>query len=116
DAKAAVEHFETMAQHSTLPDSVTQANYWLGRARRAVGDEAGALEAFAEAARYGTVYYGQLARDELGTGLALRKLPDAEDTASDFEARDVVRAVRLLAEHGRESKALTLLRAYAPGL
>lgn len=116
DAKAAVEHFETMAQHSTLPDSVTQANYWLGRARRAVGDEAGALEAFAEAARYGTVYYGQLARDELGTGLALRKLPDAEDTASDFEARDVVRAVRLLAEHGHESRALTLLRAYAPGL
>ena len=30
-------HFEGMAKLSTLPDSVTQANYWLGRARLQLG-------------------------------------------------------------------------------
>jgi soluble lytic murein transglycosylase len=116
DAKAAVAHFETMAQHSTLPDSVTQANYWLGRARRAVGDDAGATEAFAKAAVFGTVYYGQLARAELGETLTLRDLPEPADIAAAFEARDIVRAVRLLAESGRESMAATLLRTFTPDL
>ena len=36
--EAAIGQFEQMAKLSTLPDSVSQANYWLGRARQAVGD------------------------------------------------------------------------------
>ena len=44
------EAFEAMTTHSTLPDSVTQANYWLGRARQQLGDDKGARAAWEEAA------------------------------------------------------------------
>ena len=109
---AAVEHFGEMAKHATLPDSVTQANYWLGRARQAAGDSEGAEAAFSAAAAYGTVYYGQLARAELGTGISLRDMPDATTVADAFAARDEVKAVRLLLAAGERSKAITLLRSF----
>jgi soluble lytic murein transglycosylase len=114
--EAAVEHFEEMTKHSTLPDTVTQAHYWLGRARREAGDAAGAEAAFTTAAGYATVYYGQLARSELGTEVALRQMPDASVVEADFEARDTVKAVRLFAGSGETPKALTLLRSFAHNL
>lgn len=117
DAKAAAGHFEEMTKHSTLPDTVTQSHYWLGRARRALGDERGAREAFTAATRFGTVYYGLLARDELGEdGPTLREMPEVGEGEAAFEAKDVVRAVRLFAANGQTPRALTLLRSFANDL
>lgn len=114
--KAAVEHFELMAANATLQDSVTQSNYWLGRARRAAGDEAGALEAFAEATRFGTVYYGLLARDELGAAEGtLRPMPEPIDLVEDPRAPETLRAAQLFATVGDKSRALTLLRSFGYG-
>lgn len=114
DAKAAAPHFEEMTKHSTLPDSVTQANYWLGRARQALGDEAGATEAFKKAAVFGTIYYGQLARSALGrSSTELRDMPAWKEAEAGFEAREPVRAVRLLAENGHKELAIPLLRSFA---
>lgn len=117
DAKAAAPHFEAMVSHSTLPDSVTQANYWLGRARNELGDTEGAKAAWEAAAKFGTVYYGQLARSALGQkSFELRDMPSTEQVEADFEQRDLVRAVRLLAGNGRTDKATTLLRDFAAKL
>lgn len=117
DAKAAAEHFEEMTKHSTLPDTVTQSHYWLGRARRALGDQEGAREAFAAATRFGTVYYGLLARDELGDdGPTLREMPEVGESGAAFEAMEAVRAVRLFAANGQTQRALTLLRSLADNL
>lgn len=114
DAKAAAPHFEEMTKHSTLPDSVTQANYWLGRARQALGDEAGAKEAFSKAAEFGTIYYGQLARSALGkSSTELRDMPAWEEAEAGFEGREPVRAVRLLADNGHKELAIPLLRSFA---
>ena len=114
DAEAAAEHFEEMTKHSTLPDTVTQSHYWLGRALRALGDAEGAREAFTAATRFGTVYYGLLARDELGgAGPTLREMPEVGGSEAAFETRDAVRAVRLFAGNGQTERALTLLRAFA---
>jgi len=114
DAKAAAPHFEEMTKHSTLPDSVTQANYWLGRSRMALGDEAGARSAWTEAAKFGTVYYGQLARSALGQkGVELRGLPEWKTMEASFEGNDLVRAVRLLADNGQKDMAIPLLRSFA---
>lgn len=113
----AVPHFEAMAKLSTLPDSVSQANYWLGRARKDIGDSEGAATAFAVAAAYGTLYYGQLARAALGeTEVALRPMPFSGPSQTNFEQSDVVRAVRLLADHGHKEMAIPLLRSFAAGL
>lgn len=114
DAAAAAPHFEAMAQHSTLPDSVTQANYWLGRARQALGDAEGATEAFRTAARFGTVYYGQLAREALGeASTEIRALPDWQAAEATFESNELVQAVRLLAGNGHREMAIPLLRSFA---
>src|SRR5690606_17191547 len=50
DAKTAATHFAKMAELSTLPDSVTQANYWLGRALAKTGEADRARAAFQIAA------------------------------------------------------------------
>jgi soluble lytic murein transglycosylase len=110
----AEKHFEAMREVSTLPDSVTQSNYWLGRAKLALGDKLGANEAFARAAQHSTVYYGQLARAELGMkGVHLREMPAWRDAQPKFDAHEIVRAVRLLAAAGQTALAEKLLKSFA---
>ncbi|MEO8883823.1 MAG: lytic transglycosylase domain-containing protein [Devosia sp.] len=117
DAKSAKPQFEKMLTLSTLPDSVAQGNYWLGRTEAALGDTAGAKAALGKAARYGTMYYGLLARGELGEkAVELRPLPAWKGSEAAFEARDVVRAVRLLAANGQGELAVPLLRNFSNGL
>lgn len=111
DASAARDQFTAMTAVATLPDSITQANYWLARANLALGDVDAARAAFEAAARYGTVYYGQLARAELGqSGVDMRPLPDLGTSAVAFEARAVVQAIHLLEANDKRTLALPLLR------
>ncbi len=86
DAKAAAPHFELMAEHSTLPDTITQANYWLGRALgEALGDSDGAKPPTRRRPQFGTVYYGQLARTALGMKpVELREMPEWQDERADL--------------------------------
>jgi soluble lytic murein transglycosylase len=117
DAASAKAHFVAMAAHSTLPDTVSQANYWLARADLALGDTIGAKAAYAAAAEHGTVYYGLLARTALGeTGVNIRPLPAWQDSEALFSANEVVRAVRLLAANGHSDWAVPLLRDHAASL
>lgn len=117
DADAARRHFAELTAHTTLPDSISQANYWLARAHVALGDTEAARAALEKAARYGTVFYGQLARAELGeAGVGIRPLPDAAQSKLVFDARPVVRAVRLLAANGQTRLAIPLLRHFGNGL
>ena len=114
EPSAAIPQLVQMAALSTLPDSVTQAYYWLGRARLAAGDKAGAKAAYTAAAQHGTIYYGILARAELGLAdVELRGMPEWKSSEAAFEQRDLVRAVRLLAENGQETMAKPLLRSFA---
>jgi soluble lytic murein transglycosylase len=113
DAEKAAGHFEEMRKHATLPDTVSQANYWLGRSLQAKGDKLGANDAFALAARSATAYYGLLARAELGLkGAQLRDLPDWQTRLDAFEKRDPVKVVRLLASAGETGMANNLLNAF----
>lgn len=113
DPAAAVPHFEEMLKYSTLPDSVTQANYWLGRARQALGDDKGATAAYEAAAKFGTIYYGQLAREALGeASTAIRDLPEWKTAEAAFNDNELVKAVRLLADNGHREMALPLLRSF----
>ena len=114
DAKAAIGHFEAMRERATLPDSITQSNYWLGRALTAEGDTAGAQAAFERAAEFGTVFYGQLALAALGQQrVEIRPMPEWQSEELAFEALDTVRAVRLLADNGHRDMAIQLLRSFA---
>lgn len=114
DPKSAVKHFEAEAKLSTLPDSVTQANYWLGRAEAALGDAKGAKAAYTAAASYGTIYYGLLARGELGLKpVELRDMPSTEGSETAFNGRPVVQAIGLLMAQNQNDMAGALLRNLA---
>ena len=114
DASSARPQFEKMLAISTLPDTISQGNYWLGRTLLALGEKDGARAAFSKAAHYGTTYYGLLSRGALGEKLVdLRPMPAWQDAQPTFEARDEVRAVRLLAANGQGELAVPLLRNFA---
>jgi len=117
DAKSAAGHFAKMAKLATLPDSVTQANYWLGRALTTTGDAAGATAAFKLAAAHPTVYYGLLARQRLGLApFEMRSMPEWKDSETEFNDNEVVQAIGLLAANGEKDKAAALLRTLMPSL
>lgn len=117
DARSAATHFAGMAKLSTLPDSVTQANYWLGRALSKAGDADGAKAAFGVAAKYPTVYYGLLARQELGLKpVELRAMPEWKDSEAEFNRNEVVQAINLLVADGETDKAGALLKTLAEQL
>ncbi|WDR06111.1 lytic transglycosylase domain-containing protein [Devosia rhodophyticola] len=117
DANSAKAHFLKMRSMSTLPDTITQANYWLGRAEARLGNVADAKAAYEKAAEYGMVYYGLLARAELGLhGVDLRPLPAWQQSESLFNGREVVKAIRLFAANGRNDYAEPLLRHFGTGL
>ncbi len=117
DAKAALIHFEQQRSLSTLASTITQSNYWLGRALRALGDKEGAKEAFTRAAQYDKTYYGQLARAELGLKMVnIRPMPKWREYVPIFEKRELVRAIRLLAKYNRGSLAEPLIKRLAYSL
>jgi len=114
EPQAAIKHFAAEAKLSTLPDSVTQANFWLGRAKTAAGDAKGAKTAYEAAAAYNTIYYGLLARAELGMKpVELRPIPSTKDVEATFDSRELVQAINLLVADKQNDMAAALLRLLA---
>jgi soluble lytic murein transglycosylase len=102
DPRRADEHFARIESLSASPISQARAFYWRGRAAEAAADPVAAQLFYAQAARWQTTFYGQLAAARTGeTQLALGH--DPQITPADraaFEARDCVKAARLLARMG----------------
>lgn len=105
------------------PAAITQgrALYWLGRARAAQGDEAGAQRAYGEAAAWLTTFYGQLAARLVAGGDAAfaDRVRAARDPAWDaqrtvrFAGQEAARAALLLAAWGEPGRARAFLIALA---
>jgi soluble lytic murein transglycosylase len=95
----AAEHFARIGQGVTNPVFLARAGYWRGRAAEAAGHAGEAHGYYETAARYGTAYYGQLARAKLGfTGdipLAPLPLPPPAERAA-LAKIEVVRAADIL--------------------
>ncbi len=110
DAQTAVTHFEKMRSMSTLSTTISQSNYWLGRALSKLGNTEGARLAFERAARFHTTYYGQLAQYRLGkTDVDFRALPASNGSEARFNSRELVVGIKLLAANGQVGMAETLL-------
>lgn len=111
DPARAARHFEALRQMSSTPITQGRALYWLGRAAEAQGNTPAAVQYYREGARHIQTFYGQLAAEK--AGLTTISLPaDPQPTAADiadFEANEVVRALRILGETGETS----LFRVFA---
>ena len=104
DPALAVKHFKHLKTAVGTPISLARADYWMGRALEAAGDNAGATTAFARAAQYQTAYYGLLAAEHLGLSLdpALVNVgePDAGWKTASFAQSSVLAAARALLDAG----------------
>ncbi len=103
DPKTAARHFAEIAAISSMPLSLSRAEYWMGRAAAAAGDKAGATAHFKLAGAYPTTFYGQLALARLGnTQLHLSQppTPDAA-TRTRFANRELVKVIQHLTAAGR---------------
>ena len=98
DPATAMAHFAKLAQGSSNPTTNARAGYWQGRAAEALGKKDEARGYYEVAARYGTAYYGQLARARLGyQDIVLRPPPELSPERRAAVAQiEVVRATELL--------------------
>jgi soluble lytic murein transglycosylase len=104
-------HFARLDANVRSPVSKARAAYWRGRAAEAAGDAAQARNFYLLGAQHTTTFYGQLAAERTGAPL-LVTMADPEPTAaerSEFQNREVVRALRLLSSAGEKS----LVRVFA---
>ena len=112
----AITHFRNYSSAAQTPQTQSKGDYWAGRAASAAGQTAVATAAYEEAGSHPDHFYGQLALERLGRPVtmtpALQIQPDAA-TRARFEARDAVRAARLLAQLGDRSRQGIFLRALA---
>jgi soluble lytic murein transglycosylase len=93
DPATAMPYFARIAQAAEHPASLARSYYWQGRAAEAQGKREDARRFYEHGARYGTAYYGQLARARLGAGEI--RLPPAPSGAHGAR-HDVVRAIEIL--------------------
>lgn len=108
DANTAYRHFSGLYDAVKFPLSLSRASYWAARAASAVGNKALATKWYDVAVQYPGTYYGQLALETTGAkqGWSLPPEPNPDTaTVRLFEARELVRAVRILAELKQTGRA-----------
>lgn len=111
DAKTALTHFRHLGAAVGTPISLSRAHYWQGRALQALGAP-GATEAYAEAARYQTAYYGLLAAERLGQPLdpaLIAPLAAVNWKDRPFARSSVLQATLLLLKAGDRTQAKRFL-------
>lgn len=113
----AVVMFRAYADAAQSPNSRSKGYYWAGRAALAAGDSNGAQGYFANAAAFPDQFYGQLALERIG-----RPVPAPADGSgilvspaerNAFNAREVVRAARILGQLGDWQDQSLFLRTIA---
>jgi len=110
DPAAASRHFAAIERIGQSPITRSRAFYWMGRAAEAKGERTAAENFYSRGAEYITTFYGQLSAEKLGLKLVLPA--DPNPTAAErakFEGRDVVQAMRLLADQNQRD----LFRVFA---
>jgi soluble lytic murein transglycosylase len=103
DPTKAAGHFAHLDANVSTPVSKARALYWRGRASAALGLTAEADAAMAQAAAFSFTYYGQLAalkRDPTAMLSLVNESPVTPEARAAFEKKDLVRALRLVAQSG----------------
>jgi soluble lytic murein transglycosylase len=111
----ALQHFEAMYAKVSTPMSKSRGAYWAGRAAKVMNAKDVARKWFQDAARYQTVFYGQLAGMELGMAEALPNAAPPTLTPEDqqmLNANEMVQAARLFHAAGMRKDASRFIQAF----
>ena len=107
DPATADRHFAAVADAGASPITQARASYWRGRAAEVRGDKAAAQGFYQDGAKHLTTFYGQLSAEKAGLK-TLTLGADPVPTEADrqrFDARETVRAARLLQDLGQREYA-----------
>ncbi len=100
----AYEHFKNIYDHSTSSISMARSLYWLARTYEKTNDVNNARIWYANASKFPTAFYGQLARQHLGLDAVAFDLPRTPDISrnlqAQFDSNDVIKVIRFLSENG----------------
>jgi len=101
----AAEHFAHLSENVSSPVSLSRAYYWRAEAVLAMGQASQAEQLYNQAAQFNFTYYGQLAATR-GDRQAMLSLPETSQVSAEartrFESRELVRALRVMAEVGAQ--------------
>ncbi|CAN5508407.1 lytic transglycosylase domain-containing protein [soil metagenome] len=114
DGDLAVKHFTHLQAVAVTRTEKARAAYWLGRAYAAVGNSGDAKASYRLAAQTPTIFYGQLAREQLGLGDEPFKIPSGQPSAAaraEIDNDEVMRAFAIVAKTGRERELNSFLWA-----
>lgn len=107
DPETALRHFNKLAEIAPTRTEKARAAYWIARSNAALGNKGGARAAYEEASQYTTIYYGQLAREQLGLGKVPEKSVSGQASAAAtarVNSDEVVRAMKMVdAANGKAS-------------
>lgn len=116
----AVALFDRYSQGGRSLQVLTKGAYWAGRAAAQAGQLQNATAHFSKAAAYPDLFYGQLAHERLGRSipapLGSPQLLATPAQRSTFQAKALVRAVRLLGSQGRRDEQALFVRALSESL
>jgi soluble lytic murein transglycosylase len=98
DPKVAADYFARIPQLSQNPIALARAGYWMGRTYESANRMEDARVHYENAARYGTAYYGQLARARLGLGELVLAPPPAltAERRASLARLEILRAAEIL--------------------
>lgn len=104
DPSTALADFQRLDAAVSRPISKSRAQYWEGRAYEAMGDTAGALSHYRQAASWPETFYGQvaLAHIEASPELHLNDTAVEAAAASEVEADPLMPEIKVLADLGQE--------------
>ncbi len=111
----AFQHFQEMYTKMEMPISKSRAAYWAGRAAEELGQEELSQHWYNKAAQHQTVYYGQLAAQELKLkGQLPRIAPPTIGPAElrTFNEAELVQAARLFHEAGLRQETTQFIQAF----
>lgn len=116
DPKTALKHFTRIEEIAPTRTDLARAQYWLGRTYVELGSAGEAKAAYRKAAQFPTIYYGQLAREQVGMSKAPIEMAGGQPSAA-ARARiakdEVVRAFKMVAATGRKRELNLFVWSFA---
>ncbi len=112
DPRTAFGHFTSLYDNVRYPVSLARAGYWAGRAATVMGRGSTATEWYRKAAEHQSVFYGQLAQNQIEPGAGKPLPPDPQPGAAEQQAladHELARAARLLAALGEQDSLRSFL-------
>jgi soluble lytic murein transglycosylase len=108
-------HFSHILHDGASPITASRAYYWRGRAAEARGDAGAAKAFFSQGAAYPLAFYGQLSAEKVGIKtitVGADPVPTVQDR-TQFNARDLVRAAKMLGDIGQTDMLRSFILAAA---